>query len=43
MADLDGRPNLLKSLTPGWDPRTEEELERCAQNGLLEETHWLDL
>lgn len=25
------------------DPRTEEELQRLADNGLLEETHWLDL
>lgn len=23
--------------------RTEEELQRLALNGLLEETHWLDL
>ncbi|WP_094361240.1 AlbA family DNA-binding domain-containing protein [Mycobacterium marinum] len=25
------------------DPRTEEDLEHLAQNGLLEENHWLDL
>jgi hypothetical protein len=25
------------------EPRTEEELQRLALNGLLEETHWLDL
>ena len=43
MAALDDRLNGPKPLAAGWDPRTEEELERCAQNGLLEETHWLDL
>ncbi|CPT78441.1 Divergent AAA domain [Mycobacteroides abscessus] len=26
-----------------WSPRTEAELQACADNGLLEETHWLDL
>lgn len=25
------------------DPRTEEDLQRLAENGLLEESHWLDL
>lgn len=31
------------ALPADWDPRTEEELLRCARNGLLEETHRLDI
>lgn len=40
---LDDRAHRLTPFATGWDPRTEEDLEHCAQNGLLEETHWLDL
>ncbi|MFL0243239.1 helix-turn-helix domain-containing protein [Mycobacterium sp. SMC-18] len=32
-----------KSLPLNWDPRTEQELAHCARNGLLEETHRLDI
>ncbi|MCK5752453.1 MAG: ATP-binding protein, partial [Mycobacterium sp.] len=36
-----GQP--ANALPADWDPRTEEELLRCARNGLLEETHRLDI
>lgn len=33
----------MNALPVDWDPRTEDELSRCAANGLLEETHRLDI
>lgn len=36
-------PTRASAIPTNWNPRTEAELQACAENGLLEETHWLDL
>lgn len=39
-----GSPNVyLSQADARWNPRTEDELRRAADNGLLAETHYLDL